>query len=173
MVRFHFYSLLKPHHSFVYAVYMYICIHIYIYIYIHHDSNNRRPRKRVISCRSKIFFCEIGAFAGPFDKCHWPLWNKGPDIVVGTATRYELHGPGIESRWGWDFQHPFRPALGPTQPPVQLGTGSFPGVKRSGRGVDHQPPSSAEVKERVELYLCSQFVPSWPVLGWTLPFPLK
>ena len=29
------------------------------------------------------------------------------------------------------------------------GTGSFPGVKRPGRGVDHPPPSSAEVKERV------------------------
>jgi hypothetical protein len=38
------------------------------------------------------------------------------------------------------------------------GTGSFLGVKRPGRGADHPPPSSAEVKERVELYLCS---PLW------------
>ena len=36
-----------------------------------------------------------------------------------------------------------------------MGTGSFPGVKWSGRGVDHPPPSSAEVNERVELYLYS------------------
>jgi len=36
-----------------------------------------------------------------------------------------------------------------------MGTGVFPGVKRPGRGVDHPPPSSAEVKERVELYLFS------------------
>jgi hypothetical protein len=43
----------------------------------------------------------------------------GRDSVVGIATRYELDGPGIESRWGRDFQHPSRPALGPTQPPVQ------------------------------------------------------
>jgi len=34
-----------------------------------------------------------------------------------------------------------------------MGTGSFPGVKRPGRGVGHLPPSSAEVKERIELYL--------------------
>jgi hypothetical protein len=34
-----------------------------------------------------------------------------------------------------------------------MGTGSFPGVKRPGRGADHPPPTSAEVKERVELYL--------------------
>jgi hypothetical protein len=32
-------------------------------------------------------------------------------------------------------------------------TGSFPEIKRPGRGVDHPLPSSAEVKERVELYL--------------------
>jgi len=46
-----------------------------------------------------------------------------------------------------------------------MGTGSFLGVKRSGRGVDHPPPSSAEVKDRVELYLFSPYGPSWPVLG--------
>ena len=34
-----------------------------------------------------------------------------------------------------------------------IGTGSFPGVKRPGPGVDHRPQSSAEFKERVELYL--------------------
>jgi hypothetical protein len=34
-----------------------------------------------------------------------------------------------------------------------MGTGSFLGVKQLGRGVDHPPPSSAEVKARVELYL--------------------
>jgi hypothetical protein len=47
------------------------------------------------------------------------------------------------------------------------GTGSFPGVKRPGRGVDHTPPSNAEVKERVELYLYSPSGPSWPVQGGT------
>jgi hypothetical protein len=31
--------------------------------------------------------------------------------------------------------------------------------------VFHPHPSSAEVKERVELYLCSPSGPSWPVLG--------
>jgi len=50
-----------------------------------------------------------------------------------------------------------------------MGTGSFLGVRLPGRGVDHAPPSSAEFKERVELYLYSPFGPSWLVLGWTLP----
>jgi hypothetical protein len=44
---------------------------------------------------------------------------SGPGSVVGIATAYGLDGPGIESRCGRDFPHLFRPALRPTQPPVQ------------------------------------------------------
>jgi len=51
-----------------------------------------------------------------------------------------------------------------------MGTRSFPGIKRLGRGVDHPPPSSAKFKERVELYLYSTSGPLWPVIGWTLPY---
>jgi hypothetical protein len=40
------------------------------------------------------------------------------------------------------------------------------GLKRPGRGVDHPPISSAEVKETVELYLYS-----WSVLGRISPLP--
>jgi len=46
-----------------------------------------------------------------------------------------------------------------------MGTGSFLGAKGLGCFVDHPPPSSAEVKERVELNLYSPFGPLWPVLG--------
>jgi hypothetical protein len=43
----------------------------------------------------------------------------GRDSSVGIATHYGLDGPGIESRWGRDFLHPSRPALGHTLPPIQ------------------------------------------------------
>ena len=79
----------------------------------------------------------------------------GRDSVVGIQTRYGLDGPGIESRWERDFPHPSRPALGPIQPPIQWVSSLFSGAKWPGGGVDHPPPSSAEVKQRVELYLYS------------------
>jgi hypothetical protein len=43
----------------------------------------------------------------------------GPGSSVGIATGYGLDGPGIESRCVRDFPHLSRPALRPTQPPVQ------------------------------------------------------
>jgi len=57
----------------------------------------------------------------------------GLGYVVGTATRYGLHGPGIESLWGRDFPQLSIPALEPTQPPIQW----VPALSRrqSGRSV--------------------------------------
>jgi hypothetical protein len=63
------------------------------------------------------------------------------------------------------FPTPVQAGPGAHPASCTMGTGSFPGVKRPGRGVDHPPPSSAEVKERVELYLYSPSWPSWPVPG--------
>ena len=52
--------------------------------------------------------------------------NRGRDSSVSIATRYGLDGPGNEFRWGRDFPHPSRPALGPTELPVN-GYRVFPG----------------------------------------------
>jgi hypothetical protein len=55
-----------------------------------------------------------------------------------------------------------RTALGPTQPPIQRVPGALSlGVKRPGCEADQLPPSSAKVKECVELYLYSPNTPSW------------
>jgi len=44
---------------------------------------------------------------------------SGPGSSVGIATGYGMDGPGIESLCGRDFPHLSRPALRPTQHPVQ------------------------------------------------------
>jgi hypothetical protein len=87
----------------------------------------------------------------------------GRDSSFGIATCYGLDGPGIESQWGRDFPHLARQALGPTQPPIRWVPVLSRGAKRPGHGVNHTPPPSAEVKERVELYVYSTSGPSWPV----------
>ena len=58
------------------------------------------------------------------------------------------------------FVGPSRAALGPTQPPIQWVLHLF----QPGRGV-HQLPSSAEVKEKVEIYLNPPSGPLWAGLG--------
>ena len=45
--------------------------------------------------------------------------HRGRDSSVGTATRYGMEGPEMESRRGQDFLHPYRPVLGATQSPIQ------------------------------------------------------
>jgi len=89
----------------------------------------------------------------------------GRDGTVGIATRYGLDGPGIESRWRARLSAPVQTGPGTHPASYTMGTVSFPGVKRLGRGVDHLLPPSTEVKERVELYLYSTSGPSWPVIG--------
>jgi hypothetical protein len=92
------------------------------------------------------------------------------DSVVGIATSYRLDGPEIESPWERDFPHSSSPAMRPTEPPIQWDRVSFTGVQLSGRALDHPPQSSAEVKERLELYIYSSSGPSWPVLNFTFTF---
>jgi hypothetical protein len=50
----------------------------------------------------------------------------GPGSSVGITTGYGLDGLGIESRWGRDFLHLSRLALGPNLPPAQ----GVPGLNR-------------------------------------------
>ena len=72
----------------------------------------------------------------------------GRDSSVGKANRYGLDGPGVESRWGARFSAPVQTGPGAHPAPYTMGTGSLPGVKRPGRGVDH--PSHLAPKLRKE-----------------------
>jgi hypothetical protein len=81
------------------------------------------------------------------------------------ATRYGMDGPGFETWWGSEFPHPSRPALGPSSLLYSEHRVSYPKVKRPGPPrskkelsyISTPPgpptPPSAEVEERVELYI--------------------
>ena len=56
------------------------------------------------------------------------LMSFSPEISLYSDS-LRPDGPGTEFRWGRDFPHPSRPALGSTQPPVQWVPGLCPGCK--------------------------------------------
>ena len=80
------------------------------------------------------------------------IFKMADDSSVSIKTRYGLDCPEIEPRWGRDFTHPSKPAQGPPASHTTI-TGSFSRVKQAKRGVDHTPPSNAQVKGKTELYL--------------------
>ena len=69
------------------------------------------------------------------------------------------------------FSTPVQTGPGAHPASCTMGTGSFLGVKRPGRGADHPPPSKCRGHERVGLYLHSPSGPQWPVIGRTKPNP--
>ena len=76
-----------------------------------------------------------------------PYGNWGRDGSVGIATHYGLDGPGIESRWWAKISAPVQSGTGAHPTSYTVCTVSFPGVKWSGRGVDHPPHLAPKLKE--------------------------
>jgi len=76
---------------------------------------------------------------------------------------------------GWTFRgsnpggseifHPFRPPLGPTQPPVEFVPGLSRGKVRPGRAADHSPLSSAAVMEEYSYTSTHPLGHTGPVTG--------
>ena len=90
----------------------------------------------------------------------------GRDIAVVIATRYELNGPGIETRWGAKFSAPVQtdPEAHPAS--YTLSTGSFPGLKRPGLSVN-QPPHLAPKLKKEKSYTSA---PLWAYLAFNFTF---
>ena len=72
------------------------------------------------------------------------IYSVGRDGSVGIATRYGLDAPVIEYRWGARFSASVQTGTGAQTILCTMDTGSFPGLKRPERGIDH-PPHLAEM----------------------------
>jgi hypothetical protein len=89
------------------------------------------------------------------------------DSSVDKALSYRLDDRGSRVRFpagagNFSLQHRVQNCSGAHLSFYAVGTGgSFPGVKRLGRKADQSPPSSAVVKECVEVYLHSPSTSSW------------
>lgn len=116
----------------------------------------------------KIFIatCKVMIIYGKKSSSHFRKFSYS--II---AARYRLDGSAIESQGGLDFPHRPNRRWGP--PSLQYSGYRVPflGLKRSGRGVNLPPPSSAKVKGRLELYLYFPSEPSWPLSRRTLSLP--
>jgi hypothetical protein len=95
---------------------------------------------------------------------HWIVSYVFQMNVINDKTAVHAHVSSLSSRQGLGiflFTTASRPALGPAQP-IQWVPGALSlGIKRPGREADHSPPSCAEVKEWVELYIHSPSTLSW------------
>jgi len=80
--------------------------------------------------------------------------------IFHLSTGWTIGWSGFKSQQGLEiflFDTMSRLALGPTQPPIQWVPGALSlGVKQLGHEADHSP-SHEEVKECMELYLCSRY----------------
>jgi hypothetical protein len=94
------------------------------------------------------YYTDIARYVTMYTTCK----TLGRDSSIGIATQYGLDwtvrglNPGRRL-----FTTGLTPALGPPSLIFSWYRVSFPEVKRPGRGFNHPPPSSAEVKEIVEL----------------------
>jgi hypothetical protein len=113
-----------------------------------------------------IAFCSVGQFCATVNgqsviRSNWKhddiklsgqkglpnIWSwccvaaGGQGTVVGVTTGYGLNSPEIECWWGLRAGPEAHP------PYCTLGTGSFPVLKRPGRGADHPPPSTTNICE--------------------------
>ena len=102
-----------------------------------------------------FYHCRLHKQKSPYPFFFFQIVQSVQRLATGWTVRELNPGEGEIFR-----THPDRPC----GPPSLVYSGyrvCFPGAKRLGRGLNHPPPSNAEVKERIELYLYSPSGPSW------------
>jgi len=99
-----------------------------------------------LQCRMTVGECRSGMNVKGNGRGGW--WLKiGHYRFLILATRYGLNGPRIESQWGRDFPHLSRPALRPTQSPIQWVPGLSQGLSDWGVALNSHPHLAPRLKK--------------------------
>ena len=85
------------------------------------------------------------------------IWAAIAQSVQLLATGWTVRGSNLS---GGEIFRTIQTGPGAHPDSCTMGTGSFPGVKRTERGADYPPPSKCRGHERVGLYLYSPSGPS-------------
>jgi hypothetical protein len=119
-----------------------------------------RPFQKGILYKTKIRHLHISWYKEEVNFI-CPTIRLWAGIAQWFALGYQLVDSGFKSWQGLGiflFTTASRPALVPSQPPVQLVPGNPSlGVKRQGCDIDHSPPSSADVKNAWSYTSTSQY----------------
>jgi hypothetical protein len=92
-----------------------------IHVNICTSQSNKAIFKKNLEYINKSYYF-LNAFVGYFKTILQNAWSNHQDLDFsspGIEIGYWLDGPGIKFQWGQEFLYPTRPALGPTQPPIQ------------------------------------------------------
>jgi len=123
------------------------------------DGLITRPEE---SCRLwRVVVCEQETSKTRKLKPATGLWKIQPQWVVTTGKQTNKQQNCKIVHWNGHgmthmrFSAPVQTCPGSQPASYAMDTESFAGVNRPGRGVDHPPSYYAEVKKRVELYICS------------------
>jgi hypothetical protein len=114
---------------------------------------------------------ELSVRPGPPHFQHFRSSTKLYSVIFSTKSRESAVGRAMDDRGVgvrvpvksriFSFSTSLRPALGPTQPPIQWVPGSlYPRVMRPEREADHSSPTSAEIKKRRSIHPLPH-TPSW------------
>jgi hypothetical protein len=105
--------------------------------------NQLRPRRFILYLvHNSVLITNLCFYS--LDLQSHPIFCRGPGSVASIATGYGLDGPGIESRWGRDFPHLSRPALGPHPASCTMG-------KVKGKAISLQAWTGPEGSRRLRL----------------------
>ena len=132
----------------------------------------RISKKFQAQCCYLILFLIVGAHLLTLSFSISVKHTHGQDSTIGIATWYRLDGLGIESCRSQDFLHLSRLALGPSQPPTPWVLGRSWGLSCRGVALPTHPHLAQRLKKE-QLYLYPPSVPSWQVMGWSLPLPFE